>query len=412
MSSSGAPEVAILGAGPIGLEAALATAEANLPFTLYEAGPRVGHQVRRWGHVRLFSPWRLDVSPRARRRLEAEGWEAPPEEDHPTGRELAERLLDPLAALPEIAPRLELRARVAGVGRHGLLKHEEISTEERARRPFRLLVSGPDGQEVIRRADVVLDCTGTYGHPNFTGDGGVAAPGERALESEITRHLPDLLGSEREAWAGRTVLLVGGGHSAQSAARDLERLAREHPETRTLWALRSPDPGFGRVPDDPLPERDRLVARAAELARGAGAGVEPLPGRVVERFGVADAGGDAEGTRVRVVLRGTDGATETATVDKVLSLTGYVGDRSLHRQLQVHECYATEAPMKLAAALLDQDTEDCLAGASPDADTLLNPEPGYFVLGVKSYGRNSTFLLRDGWEQVDQAVRWIREGGA
>lgn len=405
------PEVAILGAGPIGLEAALATAEANLPFTLYEAGPRVGHQVRRWGHVRLFSPWRLDVSSRARKRLEAEGWKAPPEGDHPTGNELAERLLDPLAALPEIAPGLELWTRVVGVGRQGLLKHEEISTEERARRPFRLLVSDPDGREVVRRADAVLDCTGTYGHPNFTGDGGVPAPGERALESEITRHLPDLLGSEREAWAGRTVLLVGGGHSAQSAARDLERLSREHPETRTLWALRSPNPGFERVPDDPLPERDRLVARASELARGSGAGVEPLPGRVVELFGADDAGGAADGARIGVVLRDADGATETVAVDRVLSLTGYVGDRSLHRQLQVHECYATEAPMKLAAALLEQDTEDCLVGPSPDADTLLNPEPGYFVLGVKSYGRNSTFLLRDGWEQADRAVRWVREGG-
>jgi NADPH-dependent 2,4-dienoyl-CoA reductase/sulfur reductase-like enzyme len=409
VTSSATPEVAILGAGPIGLEAALATAQANLPFTLYEAGPRAGHHVRRWGHVSLFSPWRLDVSPRARRRLEAEGWEAPPEGDHPTGKELAERLLDPLAALPEIAPRLELRTRVVAAGRQGLLKHEEISTEERARRPFRLLVSGPDGREVVRRADAVLDCTGTYGHPNFTGDGGVPAPGERALGSEITRHLPDLLGSEREAWAGRTVLLVGGGHSAQSAARDLERLAREHPETRTLWALRSPDPDFGRVPDDPLPERERLVARAAELARGAGAGVEPLPGRVVERFEAADAAAAADGARIRVVLRGADGATEAVAVDRVLSLTGYVGDRSLHRQLQVHECYATEAPMKLAATLLEQDTEDCLAGTSPDADTLLNPEPGYFVLGVKSYGRNSTFLLRDGWEQAGQAVRWIRE---
>jgi len=34
-------------------------------------------------------------------------------------------------------------------------------------------------------------------------------------------------------------------------------------------------------------------------------------------------------------------------------------------------------------------------------DTLVNPEPGSFILGSKSYGRNSQLLLRAGWEQVD-----------
>jgi cation diffusion facilitator CzcD-associated flavoprotein CzcO len=430
---SPSPHVAILGAGPIGLEAALAAADAGLPFTVYEAGPRPGHHVRRWGHVRLFSPWRLNASPRARARLEREGWEAPPDGEHPTGDELAGRFLDPLAGLPEIAPRLELGTRVVSVGRQGLLKHEEIATAERARRPFRLLVEGADGREAVRTADAVLDCTGTYGQPNATGDGGVPAPGERALDGRIARRLPDLLDDDREAWSGRTVLLVGGGHSAQTAARDLARLAREEPETRTVWALRGEDPSFGRIPDDPLPERDRLAAEAGELARGGADGLEPRPGRVVERFGgdggagsprsaagrhatdaPTEANAGRRGTRetagpLSVTLRRSDGGTETVEVDRVLSLTGYVGDRSLHRQLQFHACYATEAPMKLAAALLEQDTADCLEREAPDAGTLRSPEPGFFVLGVKSYGRDSTFLLRNGWEQVERAVSMIRE---
>ncbi len=409
---SPSPRVAILGAGPIGLEAALAAAESGLPFTVFEAGPRPGHHVRRWGHVRLFSPWRLNVSPRARSRLEREGWETPDDGEHPTGDELADRFLDPLAGLPEIASRLELGARVVSVGRQGLLKHEEIATAERRRRPFRLLVERADGSEDVRTADAVLDCTGTYGQPNATGDGGVPAPGERSLDGRIARRLPDVLGEDREAWSDRRVLLVGGGHSAQTAARDLARLAREEPDTRVVWTLRGEDPSFDRIPDDPLPERDRLAAEAGELARGGTDGLEPRPGRVVERFGAGGgSAGDGAGADapVSVTLRRSDGATETVQVDRVLSLTGYVGDRSLHRQLQFHACYATEAPMNLAAALLEQDTADCLQREAPDAETLRSPEPGFFVLGVKSYGRDSTFLLQNGWEQVERAVAMVRE---
>ena len=89
-------------------------------------------------------------------------------------------------------------------------------------------------------------------------------------------------------------------------------------------------------------------------------------------------------------------------VDRILSLTGYVGDHRLYRQLQVHECYATSGPMKLAAALLGAGSDDCLTQESHGADTLVNPEPGFFLLGSKSYGRNPTFLMRVGWQQVEE----------
>ena len=43
---------------------------------------------------------------------------------------------------------------------------------------------------------------------------------------------------------------------------------------------------------------------------------------------------------------------------------------------------------------------DCLKQAAPGAATLENPEPDFFILGMKSYGRNSAFLMRVGYEQV------------
>jgi hypothetical protein len=395
------PRLAILGAGPIGLEAALAAADAGLPFTLYESGPEVAANLRAWGHVRLFTPWAMDVSPRMRRHLDAAG-EAAPAPDAagcPTGRELAERLYDRVAALPAIAPRLRLGTRVLAVGREGLLKHEEIATAERGRRPFRLLLAAADGGERIEHAEVVIDATGTYGHPNTLGDGGIPALGERQLGGEIRRAIPDLA-REAADWAGRTVLLAGAGASAQTAARDLAELARSAPATRVVWALRAAGPSWGSPPNDPLPERARLAAAAAELAAGASPAVAPERGAAVEA--IARTGSDG---RLAVTLRRSgpqgDEARQVA-VDRVLSLTGAVGDHRLYRQLQVHECYATSGPIKLSAALLGAAAGDCLEQTSHGVEALTNPEPGFFILGSKSYGRNNSFLLRVGWEQVSE----------
>lgn len=395
------PHLAILGAGPTGLEAALAAAETGHPFTLYEAGDAVATHVRDWGHVRLFSPWDLNASPRARTRLGREGVEVPSGDGCPTGAELVERLLAPLAELPEIRPNLRLGTRVNAVGREGLLKHEEIGTLGRRQRPFRLLVSDRDGRETVETADVVLDCTGSYAVPNALGDGGIPAPGERALEVEkpeaLARRIPDV-DRDEGAWAGKTVLLVGAGHSAQTAARDLAALAERRPGTRVIWALRRASPTFEAIPNDGLPARSRLIEQAGELAAGSSPAVEVRTGVVVEAVGSSRNG------RAQVVLRKTDGSDETVDVDRILALTGSVGDHLLYRQLQVHECYATSGPMKLAAALLGsgEGAADCLAQESHGADTLVNPEPGFFLLGSKSYGRNTTFLMRVGWQQVDE----------
>ena len=389
----GKPRIAILGAGPIGLEAALAAAECGLAFTLYEADPEVGGHVRRWGHVRTFTPWEMNVSDRAGRALAESELEAPRGPALPIGHELVERLLEPLASLPALAERLRLGARVVAVGRQGLLKHEEIGSDGRARRPFRLLVADRDGEERVELADVVIDCTGTYGNPNRLGDGGIPAAGEAAFEDRIVRSLPDVA-REAPEWAGRTILLTGAGHCAQTAARELAAFARGAPGTRVVWAVRSPAPSWGVVADDPLPERAALNTAARELAGGASGAVELRPGAVTEAL-------DGRDGRIVATLR--NGEVEEVEVDRVLALNGGVGDASLYRQLQVHECYATTGPMNLAAALLGEagDGGDCLRVAAHGAETLRTPEPGFFILGAKSYGRMSRFLLQAGWRQVD-----------
>ncbi|MDQ3609271.1 MAG: NAD(P)-binding protein [Actinomycetota bacterium] len=404
--------VAVLGAGPIGLEAALAAAQGDLDFTVFEAADAVGGHVRQWSHVRTFTPWSMTVSPRARAVLP----EAPDGDELPTGGDLVERLLEPLAATAALAGHLRMGTRVLGVAREGMLKHEHIGNRGVGGRPFRLLVRRDDGSEAIERADVVIDATGTYSTPNRLGDGGIDAINERALDHRIDRYLPDFA-READGWAGRTVLLSGSGHSAQTAARALAALATRAPGTRVVWAVRNPQPDWGAVAGDPLPERASLNASAAELAGGVTGAVEVLPGRVTEALAERDGRvvvtlRDAEGWRAGPrptaspsVPAGEPGpqtfSREEVEVDRILALNGGVGDHSLYRQLQVHECYATAGPMKLAATLLGETGADCLATGSAGAEALVNPEPGFFILGAKSYGRNSQFLLRTGWQQVD-----------
>ena len=151
------PQIAILGAGPTGLEAALAAIDGGYPFTLYEAAADVAGDVRRWGHVRLFTPWSLNVSPRMRRHLHAAGVAVPDSDECPTGAELVAGLFEPLAALPAVAANLRLATRVRQVGREGLVKSDEIGTGKRAEHRFRLLVAGPDRRERT-------DSAGVYAH--------------------------------------------------------------------------------------------------------------------------------------------------------------------------------------------------------------------------------------------------------
>lgn len=408
-------DVVVIGAGPIGLDAALALQEAGRNFLVVEAGPRAAEGVRGWGPVQLFSPWEVDLSPRMLRALEPtlDGLDLAA---CPTGDELCDRVLDPLAHDPRIAPRLRLAHRVVAVGREHLLKPDEIGTPARAAQRFRLLVDTPNGERVLF-ARSVLDCTGAGHEPNWLGASGIPAPGERQLDAVaaaatasdpplLVRTLAEFLAVPESVWTGRAVLLVGGGHSAQTAAVLLAAAGAD-----LHWALRSDGAGISPQPDDPLPRRAALHAESRALLDGEHDRVRAITGAEVDRL-------ERVGRQVRATLRSRHAAGHSSArapvvldVDGVVALVGSRGDQRLYRELQVQECYATSGPMRLAAALLGEadpdNPPDCMAQTGQGPETLITPEPGYFILGAKSYGRNSAFLLRIGYQQVDDVLTLI-----
>ncbi len=390
--------VAIIGAGPTGLDAALAAHALGFTFTIFESGQDVGENVRAWAHVRLFSPWSINVSSRMRDAVrEATGATLPDGPGCPSGQDLYEKLLKPLADLSFVRPNICFGDRVVAVSREGMLKDDEIGTGRRAQRPFRILIEEGDVDR-IETADVVIDCSGSFHNPNPLGDGGIPAPGERRANDRIQRTIPDF--KNDGSWAGQSILLVGGGHSAQTAAEGLAGVCSHDPNTRVTWVVRRTDPEFAVLADDALVERARLGAAANLIVRGACEGIGMMPGYVVHHISV-------EGDQLRVTLRGVGGDTRDVVVDRVISLTGAVGDHSIYRQLQVHECYATSGPMKLASALLSETSTDCLAQEAHGVETLKSPEPDFYLLGAKSYGRNSSFLLRIGYDQVTEVFEEI-----
>src|SRR5699024_11019512 len=111
--------VVIIGAGPIGLAAAAHLSERGLPFVVLESGSTAAGAIADWGHTRLFSPWQYNLDAAAQRLLEASGWTAPNAEALPTGHELREQYIEPLAQLPQLAESIRYDARVIAVSRAG-----------------------------------------------------------------------------------------------------------------------------------------------------------------------------------------------------------------------------------------------------------------------------------------------------
>jgi thioredoxin reductase len=393
MPRTEAPRLAILGAGPIGLEAALYAATLQLPFTVYEQG-QVGEHVRRWGHVKLFSPFGMNTTPLGLAALRKQpGLELPADGDCLTGREHLAAYLEVLALLPALADRIQSGVRVLAVGRQSLHKDDLPGDARRGQQPFRLLLRPAKGSERVEEADVVLGCTGTYGQHRHLGAGGIPAIGELAAEPHIAYGLEDVLGERRSFYADKTTLVVGAGYSAATTVCRLADLTEAHPGTWVLWLARRPSSQpIRRLINDPLRERDQIAARANHLATRSDNNVEFYPASLVDAV-------ERQGDGFRVQAR-CNGKAITRDVDRVIANVGYTPDATLYRELQIHECYATLGPIALAAALLKHAGGDCLSIPAQGAAVLRSPEPGFYILGARSYGRNSAFLLRAGFEQV------------
>ena len=381
--------VAVIGGGPVGLAAAAhLVVRGETPLVL-EAGTALGASLRQWRHVRFFSPWKYTVDAASVALLEPTGWTLPDPEATPTGAEIVERYLEPLAALPQIASHVRLNTRVIAIARRG---HDKMKTPGREHAPFVLRVACPDGTEDLIVARAVIDASGTWRTPNPLGADGLPAIGEAAAADRIFSGIPDVLGAERERYAGKRVLVVGSGHSAFNVLLDLAELAQQEPRTQLTWAVRRREVGqlFGGEANDALPERGRLGTRTRQLVENGDVRFMSIRIAEVRRAGAG------------LLVIGEDGET-LGPVDEIVCVTGFRPDLSLTRELRLNLDPAVEAPSALAP-LIDPNVHSCGSVPPHGAEELRHPEPDFYTVGMKSYGRAPTFLLLTGYEQVRSVV--------
>lgn len=386
--------VAIVGAGPVGLAAAAHALERGLRPIVFEAGSEAGASVRAWSHVQLFSPWEFNVDKAATRLLAGAGWNSPDPARYPTGRELLEVYLQPLATRTTLKDHIRTDSRVTGISRVGF---DKVKTHGRAEAPFEIRYrNGEDVRSVT--ADAVIDASGTWLTPNPAGANGLPANGEVEAGARVAYGMPDMRGAERSRYAGRSVAVLGAGHSAVGTLVDLAALAETDPATRIIWLLRGSDPAksFGGGVNDALAVRGELGSMLARLVEEGKIEVET--GFRVGRLAVTSDG-------LRIDAHAAAG-NRHIIVDELVVAAGFRPQLNFLGELRLSLDPALDCP-PLLAPLIDPNEHSCGTVRPHGARELSQPEPGFYFAGMKSYGRAPTFLMLTGYEQARSIVAEI-----
>ena len=383
--------VAIVGAGPVGLAAAAHALERGLEPIVLEAGDAAGDAVRQWSHVRMFSPWEYNIDKAAARMLASTGWNTPDPQSYPTGGELVSRYITPVATRTALREHIRTSARVISIGRVGF---DKAKSKGREAAPFEIRYRNGKGSERFI-ADAVIDASGTWHSANPAGDNGLPAFGELECAERLAYGMPDVLGRHRKRYAGRTVAVLGAGHSAIGTLIDLVKLKEAAEGTEVLWLLRGPDPrkAFGGGANDKLSARGELGTTFARLVNAGAIRVET--GFHVTHIGLAN-------DHLRIGA-GSACCGRHVIADELIVSTGFRPDMSHLAELRLGLDAALDCPTALAP-LIDPNEHSCGTVRPHGARELAHPEAGFYIAGMKSYGRAPTFLMLTGYEQVRSII--------
>ena len=396
------PKIAIIGAGPMGIETALYARFLGYPVVLFEKGEIAAH-VQAWGHVQLFTPFGMNSSSLGISALQAQdpNHALPDPNAQHSGRDWVTKYLEPLASSDLIRGCLRTHVQVQAIGKD---RFASPTSMDASMPPFRLLTINAQGEQAIETADIVIDTSGTWSHPNPCGKAGIPAMGElETREKELPETtmfdhgIPDL--SQLEFDSNATFAVLGSGYSSATNVMQLQGLVAQHPAINAYWLTRGDRSNLGPisvVDQDPLPYRDELARTANSLAVNAD-WLQWISGVELESI-------QFDSGEFQLLL--SNG--HTLSVNHLLANTGFEGDYQMLRGLHVNRCYISGGPMAWAASV-NQTEGDCLQQTSAGPEALKTTEPGFFIVGSKSYGKDPRFLYATGLQQIRDVFKIIAE---
>ena len=387
--------IVIIGAGPIGLAAAAHLVEKKQAFILLETGREIAHNIRTWGHVTLFSPWRYNINKAAKALLDASGWIEPNLDTLPTGHELIDLYLKPLSELVQIKPNIQLNAKVVGISRQF---NDKMKTKNRVEQSFIIYIE-QENDICIIEARAVIDATGTWGNPNPANSTGVWLQNEKALANHIEYGIPDI-NTNAKRYVNKKIAVIGGGHSAINTLLTLAELQEENPSTKLVWIMRkkSVEEAYGGEAKDALAARGALGVRIHEL-------VDSGKVEVITPFYISQMKKDKN-----IHIVGTiNGVQKVLTgFEELIVNAGNRPALSINSELRLSIDSATESVHALAP-LIDPNVHSCGTVRAHGEEILRQPEKDFYIVGAKSYGRAPTFLMATGYEQVRSITAYLSD---
>lgn len=379
--------VAIIGSGPIGLAAAAHLQKRKLPFFILEAG-QLAENVSSWKHVTLFSPWKYNVDAIARELLEQHGWEMPNESVIPTGEELINGYLQPLANL--FKEKIHLNHRVVAITR---VETDRMKTTDRQAQPFQIYVETSSNEKVYK-ASAIIDATGTWGNPNPITSNGLFLRSEKEVKHLIDYKIPNI-NENKISYANKKVAVIGSGHSAINSLLQLVELKKEYPDTAIIWVLRKQrvEDAFGGG------EQDELAARG-DLGKRIATAVHENNIQVCTPFKVQSVVKQLD----QVLLKGQ--SEKIGPFDRLIVNTGNRPSFDFQKEIRYEADAITEAVPRLAP-LIDPNLHSCGSVEAHGEKELRQPEKNFYIVGSKSYGRAPTFLMATGYEQIRSVVAYL-----
>lgn len=379
--------VAILGAGPIGLAAAAHLKAYNVPFIILEKH-EVAANVASWEHVQLFSPWEFNVDSAAKKLLEQAGWKMPNKEVIPTGKALREDYLLPLSK--QFSEQLRTNEEVIAITKQDT---DKMKTADRSSKPFLIFTKNERAIKTYK-ASAIIDATGTWGHSNPAVSHGVYLQSERAVADRITYTIPNV-SAQVERYANKRIAVVGSGHSAINSLLQLVTVKETYPETDITWILRKKrvEDALGGGMNDELAARGELGLKMKDI-------MDHKTIQVETPFYIQSVLEKDNG----LFLKGTN--RKIGPFDELVVNTGNRPDFSFHSELRYDVDASTEAVSSIAS-LIDPNFHSCGSVPAHGEKELRQPEPNFYIVGSKSYGRAPTFLMATGYEQVRSIAAYI-----